>query len=82
MEEFFMCGKGCGFWCWIAKLLLIIGGLNWGLIGVFNYNLVSSWFGDWPIVVRIIYIVVGLAALLAILCLFRSHKCRPATPSE
>lgn len=75
-----MC-KGRGFFCWIAKLLLIIGGLNWGLVGLFNYNLVSSLLGDWPILVRVVYIVVGLAALLAILCLFKSCKCEPSAPS-
>ena len=70
-----MC-KGCGLWCWIVKILLIIGGLNWGLVGIFNYNLVSSLLGDWPFLVRIVYIVVGIAAVLAILCFFKSHgKC-------
>lgn len=48
----------------IAGVLLLIGGLNWGLVGVFNYNLVDSLFGAWPIVVRIIYILVGVSALL------------------
>ncbi|MCB1114060.1 MAG: DUF378 domain-containing protein [Chlamydiia bacterium] len=46
----------------IAAILLVIGGLNWGLIGLFDFNLVSSLFGATPIE-RIVYIVVGLAAV-------------------
>ena len=45
--------------------LLIIGGINWGLIGFFKYNLVDSIFGpDFFAISRIIYAVVGLAACL------------------
>lgn len=70
-----MCGKGCGFFCWIAKLLLVIGGLNWGLVGAFNYNLVTELFGSMTMISRIVYIAVGVAAVLFIFCLFRSCKC-------
>jgi len=69
--------KGCGFFCWIARLLLIIGGLNWGLIGIFNYNVVTEFFGPMTMITRIIYIVVGLAAILAIFCLFKPCACPP-----
>ena len=56
----------------LILILLIIGGINWGLIGFFNYNLVSGIFGANLIVIsRIIYAVVGLAALYAISFLFR-----------
>lgn len=78
-----MCGgKGSGFFCWIAKLILIIGGLNWGAIGIFDYNFVANILGQWPIAVRIVYIVVGVVALLAILCLFRTCKCKPCSPQS
>ena len=59
----------------LILILLIIGGINWGLIGFFNYNLVSGIFGANLIVVsRIIYAVVGLAALYAISFLFRDNR--------
>ena len=59
----------------LILILLIIGGINWGLIGFFNYNLVSSIFGANLIVIsRIIYAVVGLAALYAISFLFRDNR--------
>lgn len=51
----------------LAKWLLIIGGLNWGLVGIFNYDLVASLLGGGDattIIPRIIYILVGLAALV------------------
>ena len=47
----------------IALLLIIIGGLNWGLVGAFEFNLVDALFGEGSVLARIVYILVGLAAL-------------------
>ena len=44
-------------------LLLIIGGLNWGLVGLFDFNLVSYIFGDNSFLTLTIYILVGLGSL-------------------
>lgn len=57
----------------IAMILLIIGGLNWGLVGLFHFNLVTAIFGSVPILVNIIYIIVGIAALWGIYML--CEKC-------
>jgi len=46
-----------------AYALVIVGALNWGLVGVFNYNLVSMIFGSWPMLEKLIYILVGLSAV-------------------
>lgn len=51
---------------WVALWLTIIGGLNWGLIGVFNFNLVDAIFGVGSAGSRIVYILVGLGALYTI----------------
>ncbi len=51
---------------WIALILAIIGGLNWGLVGAFNFDLVAAIFGAGSAISRIIYILVGLAALYLI----------------
>jgi uncharacterized membrane protein YuzA (DUF378 family) len=57
----------------IATLvLLIVGGLNWGLVGVADLNLVDTIFGAGSVPARIIYVVVALAALYQLLPLFRS----------
>ena len=50
-------------WDWIAFVLLIIGGLNWGLVGVFHWNLVAAIFGDFSIWTRLVYVLVFLSAL-------------------
>ena len=55
----------------IALLLVIVGGLNWGLVGIFDFNLVEAIFGTFPNVVNAIYGLVGVAALWAISLLFR-----------
>lgn len=52
---------------WIAWALVVIGGLNWGLVGVFKWDLVAAIFGGAEAVVsRVIYILVGLSALYLI----------------
>lgn len=51
---------------WIGSILTIIGGLNWGLIGLFNFNLVTFLFGIDTILTRIVYILVGIGALITI----------------
>ncbi len=48
---------------WVAVALVIIGGLNWGLVGAFNFDLVATIFGAMSAVSRIVYILVGLSAL-------------------
>lgn len=50
----------------IALLLVIIGAINWGLIGFFRFDLVSSLFGDMTMFTRIIFGLVGLAGLYSI----------------
>ncbi len=47
----------------VAYTLLWVGGLNWGLVGLLNYNLVESLLGSWPGVVTIVYIAVGAATV-------------------
>jgi uncharacterized membrane protein YuzA (DUF378 family) len=54
---------------WIAEILVIIGGLNWGFLGLFNFNLVETIFGS--SISTIIYDIVGLAALYMIYLLFK-----------
>ena len=64
----------------LILLLMIIGGINWGLIGFFNYNLVGSIFnGSLDIVARIIYAIVGLASLYGISFLFKDTFARFVT---
>lgn len=56
-------GKGV-LWT-IALILLIVGGVNWGLVGLFNIDLVATLFGDMTALSRIVYVLVGIAALIS-----------------
>lgn len=51
---------------WVALVLTIVGGLNWGLVGAFQFNLVDALFGTGSALARIVYILVGLSALYLI----------------
>ncbi len=81
-----MCNGKCGG-CAVkktAKVLLIIGGLNWGLVGLqmlfaqgSDWNVVHLLLGSWPVVEGIVYLLVGIAALVKIFgC--RCKKCKAA----
>ena len=54
----------------IALVLVVIGAINWGLVGIFNFNLVDTIFGMMSILSRIIYILVGISGLWTIRLLF------------
>ena len=47
----------------LALILIIVGGLNWLLVGIFSFDLVAAIFGYMSIIARIVYILVGLAAI-------------------
>ena len=54
----------------IALVLMIIGAINWGLIAIFNFDLVAAIFGDMTILSRIVYGLVGVSGLWGIKLLF------------
>lgn len=47
-----------------ALVLAILGCINWGLIGIFNYNLVEFLFGDGTILTRVVYVIVAIAGII------------------
>ena len=58
----------------LALILAIIGGLNWGSIGIFRFDIVAWLFGGQTATVsRVVYTLVGLAAIWCISLLFREH---------
>jgi len=50
----------------ISKWLVVIGAANWGLVGLFNFNLIESLLGGWPVLARAVYILVGAAGFWAV----------------
>lgn len=62
-----------------AYILTLIGALNWGLIGIFGFNLVAAVFGDMTILSRIVYSLVGLSAIVTALTM---HNCEQVERQE
>ncbi len=58
----------------LSLILIVVGALNWGLIGIFQFDLVAAVFGGMSgVVSRIIYTLVGLAGIWGFTMLFRKH---------
>ncbi len=64
----------------VAAILLVVGGANWGLVGLFNVDLVAAIFGEMTALSRIVYLLVGLAALYQAVQ-FKAIQRRWAEPS-
>jgi len=58
----------------ITLLLLIVGGLNWGLVGLLQFDLVAALFGEMSLLSRIVYSLVGLSALWQLIPLFGGSR--------
>ncbi len=58
----------------VTLLLLVVGGLNWGLVGLFDFDLVAALFGDMSLLSRTVYAVVGLSALWQLVLLFSGRR--------
>lgn len=54
----------------VTLLLLIVGGLNWGLVGLLNFDLVAAIFGEMSLLSRVVYSLVGLSAVWQLVPLF------------
>lgn len=64
----------------VTLVLLIVGGLNWGLVGLFGFDLVAALFGPGSTLSRVVYVLVGVAALWQLMPLSQALSSdRPAT---
>ena len=63
----------------ITLVLLIVGGLNWGLVGLFEFDLVAALFGEMTMLSRLIYALVGVSAVWQLVPLFGGGEERRAT---
>jgi uncharacterized membrane protein YuzA (DUF378 family) len=63
----------------LSLVLLIVGGLNWALVGLFNFDLVAALFGEMSLVSRTVYVLVGLAAIYALTLFPRLTRSNPRT---
>jgi len=60
----------------ITTIVLVIGGINWGLVGLFDWNFISSVFGFTSVLTRTLYSLVGIAAVYKILTWVKTEKSR------
>ena len=58
----------------VALALVIIGAINWGLVGLFDFNLVSTLFGADNVITQIVYVLVGIAGVIDISLLFNDYE--------
>ncbi len=66
----------------IAVVLTIVGALNWGLVGLFRFDLVATLFGDMSLLSRLVYILVGVAGIWLIAFAVRAARAsRTAAPA-
>ena len=56
---------------WIAAILVVIGALNWGLVGLFELNIVESIFGSIAWLATVVYVLVALAGIWVLIKLFK-----------
>ena len=59
---------------WLTLILLVVGGLNWGLVGFFRFDLVAKILGDMAFLTRAVYALVGLSALYVLFTSGRLSK--------
>lgn len=55
----------------ISYIFVIIGALNWGLVGLFNIDLVALLFGEMTLLARIVYITVGVSAIVSLITTYK-----------
>lgn len=67
-------GSGRSVLATVALLLLAIGGLNWALVGLFDFDLVAALFGDMSVLSRAVYVLVGIAAVVVLALLPRLSR--------
>ncbi len=61
--------KNLNVFDWVALVLVVVGGLNWGLVGIFKFDLVATIFGDMSALSRVVYALVGLSAVYVAIAL-------------
>ena len=70
--------KKTNFIDWVALILVIIGAINWGLIGLAQFNLVEYIFGGMTIITKIFYVLVGISGIVLIYSAAKCHTmCKP-----
>ena len=59
---------------WVALMLLVVGGLNWGFVGLFKFDLVARLFGEMSFFTRLVYVAVAVSAVIVLVPTFLESK--------
>lgn len=59
---------------WVVLILVVVGGLNWGLVGLFDFDLVAALFGEMTTISRVVYSLVGVSALVMLVMAFTKKE--------
>jgi hypothetical protein len=71
--------KRLGFIDGLAIIIVIIGALNWGFIGLFNYDVIATVLGEMNILTRVAYMIIGLAGLWTIFAFMKKRRAAQKT---
>jgi len=63
---------------WVALILVIVGGLNWGLVGLLDFDLVAAIFGPMSAISRVVYMLVGASAVYMLVKAAMGNKAKTA----
>ncbi len=74
-------GKGCGV-CKIVGLLVVIGAINWGLVGIFQVDVVAKLLGEMTGPARVVYGLIGVAGLMKVVSFFKCCPCQKSCDSK
>lgn len=67
---------------WLVLILLVVGGLNWGLVGLFEFDLVAAIFGAMTALSRIVYTIVGICAVIVLVMAMTSCKASESSSQQ
>ncbi len=70
-----MTNNNCCFVCKLVGALVVIGAINWGLVGVLHFNLVSTVLGDMTMASRVVYGLIGVSGLMKLIMCFKPCPC-------
>jgi len=59
---------------WIALVLVVIGGINWGLVALWNFDVVALIFGSIPMLAVLIYVLIAIAAIYMFIMALKKHR--------
>lgn len=75
--------QNCGKCCKLCKVLVVVGAINWGLVGLFGFDLVQALVGSWPMVAKVVYVLIGLAGVMMLVGMVKKGSCKPcSTPPQ